>query len=60
MLNQLFFTKLRECLKNFAKTKTIKNEDQEEIMQKLQFIINFCISSQLSDDSYQVNMLMIS
>ncbi|KAM3139411.1 hypothetical protein pb186bvf_008436 [Paramecium bursaria] len=53
MLSQIFFTKLRESHKNFAKIKTILLSDKQEIIEKLEYILNLCLMSQKEDIQYE-------
>lgn len=53
MLSQLFFGKLRESHKAFAKSKLIIPSDKEEILQKLSLIMQLCVTSQKNDETYE-------
>lgn len=53
LLSTLFFGRLKESHKSFAKTKTITEIDSKEIEEKLQYIIDLIASSQKQDDSYE-------
>lgn len=42
MLSVLFFGRLKECHKSFARSKNISDSDFEEIFEKLNYIIDLC------------------
>ncbi|CAD8212021.1 unnamed protein product [Paramecium pentaurelia] len=55
MLTLLFINRLKDCHKSFARSKTISEIDQEEIFEKLNYIIDLC--SKIEDDGYWFQFL---
>ncbi|CAD8126409.1 unnamed protein product [Paramecium sonneborni] len=55
MLTLLFVSRLKECHKSFARSKTISEVDAEEIFEKLNYIIDLC--SKIEDDEYWFQFL---
>jgi hypothetical protein len=55
MLSLLFFSRLKECHKSFARTKNILEADTEEIFEKLDYIIDLC--SKIEDEDYWFQFL---
>ncbi|CAD8211422.1 unnamed protein product [Paramecium octaurelia] len=55
MLTLLFINRLKDCHKSFARSKTVSEADQEEIFEKLNYIIDLC--SKIEDDGYWFQFL---
>ena len=55
MLTLLFINRLKECHKSFARSKTVSEADSEDIVEKLNYIIDLC--SKIEDDGYWFQFL---